>query len=191
MRFLFELALAIIIATTIGFASAWYAVDRGVVFGAVTAGAWKAWPLEGSANADPYSLAMLARSGEVPLGGGEGIAFTAETDSGGRPLNGHCAYTVDGQTPPARLWTLTAYDQSGHIMPNPAERTGFLSREILRRPDGSFTIALADKVQPGNWLPVAPVDRFKLVLRLYDTPLTTGSQLAGITMPRIIAGTCS
>ena len=72
-----------------------------------------------------------------------------------------------------------------------AGRTGFLSREILRRPDGDFVIPLAGDVAPGNWLPIAPVDRFKLVLRLYDTPLTAGSQLAGVTMPRIIAGACS
>ena len=38
MRFLFDLAIAILIATTIGFATAWYAVDRGLVFGTVTVG---------------------------------------------------------------------------------------------------------------------------------------------------------
>ena len=57
--------------------------------------------------------------------------------------------------------------------------------------DGRFELIVARDPQPGNWLPIAPVDRFKLVLRLYDTPLTTGSQLAGVTMPRIIAGACS
>jgi hypothetical protein len=190
LRFLFDLAIAIIIATTIGLATAWYAVDRGLVFGTVTVGSWKAWPMEGSANADPYSLAMLARSGEVPLGGGEGIAFTAETDRDGRLLDGRCTYAVDGQTPPARLWTLTAYDAAGRLMPNPAKRTGFLSREILRRPDGSFLITVTGEVTPGNWLPIAPVERFRLVFRLYDTPLTTGSQLAGVTMPAIIASRC-
>lgn len=191
MRFLFDLAIAILIATTIGFATAWYAVDRGFVFGAVTAGSWKSWPLEGSANADPYSLAMLARSGEVPLGGGEGVAFTAETDRDGRPLSGRCTYAVDGQTPAARIWTLTAYDAAGHLMPNAAGRSGFLSREILRRPDGSFLITVSNEVAPGNWLPIAPADHFKLVLRLYDTPLTTGSQLAGVTMPAIVMERCA
>jgi hypothetical protein len=189
LRFLFDLAIAILIATTIGFATAWYAVDRGLVFGTVTVGSWKAWPLEGSASADPYSLAMLARSGEVPLGGGEGIAFTAETDRAGRPLDGRCTYDIDGQTPAARLWTLTAYDAAGRVMANPANRSGFLSREILRRPDGSFLITASSEVMPGNWLPILPV-RFKLVLRLYDTPLTTGSQLAGLTMPAVIARRC-
>ena len=56
-------------------------IEHGFIFGAVTAGAWTAWPTAGSADADPYSLATLARTGEVPLGAGEGIAFTAEDDS--------------------------------------------------------------------------------------------------------------
>ena len=51
-------------------------------------GAWTAWPHAGSPDADPYSIAMLARTGEVPLGAGEGIAFTAEIDSDGAPLSG-------------------------------------------------------------------------------------------------------
>jgi len=113
----------------------------------------------------------------------------AETDRAGRPLDGRCTYDIDGQTPAARLWTLTAYDAGGHVMANAAGRSGFLSREILRRPDGSFLITASSAVMPGNWLPVLPV-RFKLVLRLYDTPLTTGSQLAGVAMPAIIARRC-
>ncbi len=190
MRFLIDIAIAILIATTIGFGSAWVAVDRGLVFGAVSVGSWKAWPLAGSPAADPYSLAMLAHTGEIPLGGGEGIAFTAETDRAGAPLSGRCTYEVRGQTPPARLWTLTAYDAAGHLMANGARRTGFLSREILRQADGSFVIVVSPEVQPGNWLPIGQAEHLKLVLRLYDTPVTTGSQLAGVAMPEIVAGAC-
>jgi len=179
-----------VIATTFGFLSAWYAIDRGMVFDRVTVGGWTAWPNAGSISADPYSLAMLARSGEVPLGAGEGIAFTAEADKSGRPLSGRCDYTIVGQTPSARLWTLTVYDGDGHLMTNAAERTSFHSREIVRRPDGSFEIALSSTVKPGNWLPIGPAGGFKLVLRLYDTPVTTGSQLAALTMPEIVAGRC-
>jgi hypothetical protein len=119
----------------------------------------------------------------VPLGAGEGLTFTAETDSDGDALSGLCVYEVAGQTPPARLWTLTAYDGGGRLMNNPARRTGFHSREILRRDDGSFAIAVAAEVQPGNWLPVAPAERFELVLRLYDMPLTSGARAQELTMP--------
>ena len=46
--------------------------------------AWKASPGAGSPDADPYSIARLARTGEVPLGAGEGLAFTADGRSGRR-----------------------------------------------------------------------------------------------------------
>jgi hypothetical protein len=190
LRPIIDIAIAIVIATTVGFLSAWYTLDRGSLFGAVTVGAWTAWPSSGGPSADPYSVAALARTGEVPLGAGEGLAFTAEDDSARDPLTGRCNYTIVGQTPAARLWTLTAYDASGRLMANAARRSGFQSREILRRPDGSFEIGVSVEVEPGNWLPVARSDHFKLVLRLYDTPLTTGSQIANLVMPEIRKDRC-
>ena len=190
MRFLIDIAIVIVVAAVVGLATAWYALDRGHLFGAVRAGEWTAWPRAGGPSADPYSLAVLARTGELPLGDGEGIAFTAENDKNGQPLDGRCDYLVSGQTPAARLWTLTAYDRDGRLMANPARRPSFHSREILRRPDGGFAIAIAAQVQPGNWLPIGAVDRFKLVLRLYDTPLTTGSQIADLAMPQIAKAGC-
>ena len=131
-----------------------------------------------------------AAGSSLPLGAGEGIAFTAETDSAGDTLVGTCTYEIAGQTPAAQLWTLTAYDGEGRLMVNAARRTSFHSREILRRPDGSFVIDVSPDVMPGNWLPVARVDRLHLVLRLYDTPLTTGSRLADLVMPAVRKVTC-
>jgi hypothetical protein len=103
MRFVIDLAVAIAVALAIGISSAWYAIERGRLFGSVTVGGWTAWPQEGSANADPYSLAMLARTGEVPLGAGEGLAFTATHDSNGDLLSGECDYVIEGQTPPGPI----------------------------------------------------------------------------------------
>lgn len=190
MRFLIDLAVAIVVAVAVGVSSAWYAIDRGRLFGAVSAGAWTAWPQEGTPDADPYSLAMLARTGEVPLGAGEGLSFTAKADTAGAPLSGTCTYAVVGATPPARLWTLTANDASGRLMVNVAHRPGFHSREIVRRADGTFRIIVSPHVASGNWLPIGTVGRFQLVLRLYDTPLTTGSQIADLVMPAIEQVSC-
>lgn len=190
MRLLIDIAIAIAIAAVVGLATAWLAVDRGFVFGGINVGPWEAWPRAGSPDADPYSIARLARTGEVPLGAGEGLAFTALTDQTGAPLTGNCAYRLDGQTPAARLWTLTAYDGKGSLMTNPARRTGFHSREILRRLDGSFAIAVSSEVQPGNWLPIATTGPFSLVIRLYDTPLTTGGEVSDDMMPRILREAC-
>lgn len=190
MRLLIDIAVAVIIATIIGVSTAWIAVGHGRIFGAVTIGAWTAWPSAGGPDADPYAVAMLARTGEVPLGAGEGLAFMATTDDGGEPLSGVCDYLVTGQTPPARLWTLTAYDAEGRLTRNAARRNGFHSREILRHPDGTFDIAVSPDVEPGNWLPVSPTGRIQLVLRLYDTPLTTATEFVGLDMPRIEKAQC-
>lgn len=190
MRFLLDLAIAFVIAAAAGIGSAWFAIDQGRLFGAVSVGGWTAWPQEGSADADPYSLAMLARTGEVPLGAGEGLSFSAATDADKAPLSGSCTYAIVGDTPAARLWTLTAYDADGRLMANLADRLGFHSREIVRNADGSFAIAVSSSVKPGNWLPIGAVDRFRLVLRLYDTPLTTGSQIANLVMPAIRKVSC-
>ena len=190
MRLLIDLAVALVIAIGLGATSAWYVLDRGRLFNSLSVGEWTAWPESGSPDADPYSGAMLARSGEVPLGAAEGLAFSADTDGSGAPLTGRCSYVLVGLTPPARLWTLTVYDAEGHLMGVSDRRTGFHSREIVRRPDGRFEIKVATTVQPGNWLPIEPVERFRLVLRLYDTPLATGSQLGDLVMPQILRVAC-
>jgi hypothetical protein len=190
VRFLIDLAVALVIAIAIGATSAWYALDRGRLFNSLSVGEWTAWPESGSPDADPYSGAMLARSGEVPLGAAEGLAFSADADGTGAPLTGRCGYVIVGLTPLARLWTLTAYDGEGHLMGTADHRTGFHSREIVRRPDGRFEIRVATTVQPGNWLPIDPADRFRLVLRLYDTPLATGNRFGELVMPQILRETC-
>lgn len=190
MRLLVDIAIAVAIAVAVGFASAWYAVDRGFLFGGISVGPWEAWPRAGSPDADPYSIARLARTGEVPLGAGEGLAFAAVNDQDGIPLTGNCSYRLDGQTPPARLWTLTAYDGNGRLMANAARRSGFHSREILRRQDGSFVISVSSLVHPGNWLPVSTDGPFGLVFRLYDTPLTTGGEVSDTMMPRVVREGC-
>jgi hypothetical protein len=70
-------------------------------------------------------------------------------------------------------------------MENPARRTVFHSREVLRHENGSFSIAVSRSAQPGNWLPVTTEDRFRLILRLYDTPLAGGASIGAIVVPAI------
>jgi len=51
------------------------------------------------------------------------------------------------------------------------QRQGFTSQEIIRKSDGSFDIIVGPRVRPGNWLPTGGVEKYQLVLRLYDTPI--------------------
>ena len=174
------------IAAAVGLGGTYLAVDAGAGFGAVRVGPWTAYPRNGSVDADPYSRAVVARSGVMPLGLGEGLTFTARRDSGGQPLIGACEYKIAGFVPPTRYWTISAETPSGALIANPAGRHGFTSGEIVRGPDGSFVIAVAPGARAGNWLPVPARERFDLVLRLYDTPISgTSTVIDAARMPTI------
>jgi hypothetical protein len=134
---------------------------------------------------------MVARTGELPVGSGDGIAFYARTDDAGESLDGRCNVLVSGITPQARFWTLTLYDPEGRLVANSVRRQGFTSQEIIRKADGSFDVFVGPRVRPGNWLPTGGVEKYQLVLRLYDTPIgmatRTGSEAP---MPSIRKGAC-
>lgn len=120
-----------------------------------------------------------------------GLIFLARTDTTGATLSPACDYTLKGQAAPARLWTLTALDNGLRLADTSAERTGLHSRQVLRHPDGTFTVGIAARARPGNWLPSArDADGLVLALRLYDTPLTTGTGVANVPMPAITRGDC-
>ena len=69
----------------------------------------------------------------------------------------------------ARFWTADALQSDGGLVANSTNRYGFTSQEIVRRSDGSFEIVVAPRANSGNWLPTGGVERYELVLRLYDT----------------------
>ena len=176
----------------LGLAATFFSVESGFGFGAVKAGPWTAWPRSGAPEADPYARAALARSGELPLGLSVGLSFFARADSAGALLSGRCSYEISGVLPAARFWTLTAAGPRGYLVANSAGRYGFTSGEILRRAGGAFVITAAPTVQPGNWLPLGSPERFVLVLRLYDTPVSaTASALSAVSLPVIRQTGCA
>ena len=113
MRLIFITLLALILATVVGLGATWLTATRGTDLGTLRIGAWTARPKTGTADVDPYSRASIARSGELPIGTGDGVAFSATTDDRKRPLDGRCDVVVSGVTPAARFWTLTLYDFEG------------------------------------------------------------------------------
>ncbi len=192
MRLIVVAILAMLIATAVGLGATWTTATRGVDVGTVTIGAWTARPKSGTSGIDPYSRASIARSGELPVGTGDGITFMASADDKGRPLDGRCDVTVSGITPAARFWTLTVYDMKGRLVANALQRYGFTSEEVVRETDGTFEVRLASRARAGNRLPTGGVDRYQLALRLYDTPVgvATRSQ-KDAPMPAVATAGCA
>nr|WP_210313508.1 DUF1214 domain-containing protein [Rhodopseudomonas rhenobacensis] len=167
----FSILIALIIAAVVGVGTTWMTATRGTDLNTLTIGAWTARPRTGTADVDPYARASIARSGELPIGTGDGIAFTATADDDKRPLDGRCDVVVSGVTPAARFWTLTLYDPKGQLVANSLQRYGFTSQEIVRSSDGAFELRIAARARAGNWLPTGAIERYSLMLRLYDTPV--------------------
>jgi hypothetical protein len=191
VRLILITLLALILAAGIGLGSTYMTATRGTDLGTLKIGAWTARPKIGTAEVDPYSRATIARSGELPVGTGDGIAFSATADDKKKPLDGRCDVVVSGVTPPARFWTLTLFDQKGHLVANSLQRYGFTSQEIIRGSDGTFEIRIASRSRAGNWLPTGGIERYALMLRLYDTPVgvATRSQREA-PMPAIVTLGC-
>jgi hypothetical protein len=98
---------------------------------------------------------------------------------------------VSGVTPAARFWTLTLYDQNGHLVANSLQRYGFTSEEIVREADGTFEIRVAARARAGNWLPTGGIERYALMLRLYDTPVGVATRTArDAPMPSVAVVGC-
>jgi len=171
VRLLIGLLLSFVVAAGIGLGSSWYALTQNLSFGALELGAWKGYPRNGTVGIDPYARAVIARNGELPVGSGDGVAFTAAADDSGRALDGRCDVVVRGTTPPARYFTITLYTSSGQLVANSLDRHGFTSQELVRDASGEFEIMVSPRARPGNWLPTGGVDSYLLMLRFYDTSL--------------------
>ena len=136
--------------------------------------------------------AIVSRTGQLPVGTGDGVAFYARSDDAGNAFDGRCTFVISGSTPAARYWTLTLYDAEGRPVANTIDRHGFTSAEIVREADGRLAISVAPRARPGNWLPTGGIEQFVLVWRLYDTPIgvATRTTKSG-PMPAVARKDCS
>ena len=192
MRLLIGLLLSFLVAASIGLGSTWYALTQNLSFGGLALGAWNAYPRNGTVGIDPYARAAIARNGELPVGLGDGIAFTAAVDDDGHALDGRCDVVVRGITPPARYFTLTLYTPAGRLVANSLDRHGFTSQELIRDATGEFEVVASPRARAGNWLPTGGIDGFVLMLRFYDTSLGIATRAGReAPMPAIRStGTC-
>lgn len=107
----------------------------------------------------------------------EAVYPIGRVDADGRALRGSHRYTIrfapDALPPVDAFWSITAYDDAGHMIPNAIDRysVGDRTDGLVRARDGSVTILLASTPpapeQGVNWLPVAADEPFYLMMRLY------------------------
>jgi len=181
-------SLAILVAASLAVCGgAWSlsrVLDNPQGTGALTIGAWTAFPKIGSPDADPYSKARTSREGILALGSAEGIAFTATTDSTGAALRAGCGYRIEGNVPASRFWTLVATGENPSSE-NPARLPALNSLSVLREPDNRFAVTVAAQPAPGNWLQINGTGPMSLLLTVYDSNVAAGSEFAEIRMPDI------
>ena len=179
-----------VVAVGLGIGSAFFAVNNSDQLGLFQLGPWRSWPNAASPLADPYTKADRARKGAIGLGASEGLAFVSITDDNGTPLDGACQYRIYGTHLPARFWTLSLVTLNGELVDNPSKRYGFHSLTIAKRDGLDYEIVTGPNVMGGNWLKSETDTPFQLVLRLYESPLTSGGGFGDLQLPNIAWVSC-
>lgn len=185
LSFVTRIVLAFLAGLTgglIGLGLTALSVETPPDFGVVRAGPWVARPKIGTVEADPYSKALMAVRGALPMAAAEGLMLTATRDSAGGGLTGQCTYRVAGPTPGASYWTMTAYDPDGGSGERHGTRTGFTSTEIVRFENQPAEIVLSAQARPGNWVALRADQPFQLVLRLYELQVSASAHAIDATM---------
>lgn len=183
--------LSILAGIVLGLSLTALSVERAPDFGVIEAGPWITRPRIGAAEADPYSKALMAARGEIPVASAEGIALHASRDSTGRPLTGDCTYRVAGPIPSAGFWTLSVHRSDGSTAEAAGLRGGYTSSEVLFFENAAPEFMLSPEPQPGNWLALQPGVGFELVLRLYDTQVSANvAALDAGAVPAIFRQVC-
>jgi hypothetical protein len=148
-------------------------------------GAWRVDLRPGSERAGIYTRAFIAWNSLFALRVPEAVYFTALHDSDGHRLECAATYSIEGQDPDARWWSLTAYKKN-RLIPNSLGRYSFSQTTVARNAEGRWRIHLSPLEQVENWLPTGePEGNFGLTLRLYGPSPDALANLESIALPRI------
>jgi hypothetical protein len=169
---------------------------RSPLLGAqIRVGAWSTSLVGGSADADLYTRAKVARIALLALSREETLYFVADHDDLGHPLRSRCRYRIEGVPPPARWWSITAYADDYFLFPDEGRRYSLNGARAVLDGAGRFSLwtggaAAANDAQA--WLPT-PGDRgLVLTLRLYNPQLALARDPSSLNPPSILpVGSCA
>jgi hypothetical protein len=184
MRFALKCLTTLVAGVALGLFATWATVGRGVgIGGGVANGPWHTSLLTGSAQSGLYLRAAVALHGLLALGRDETIYYTAVTDSTGDWLRAGCRYTLAGRDPPARWWSITAYDGDDYLIPG-SHRYSVTKNSVERAWDGSFAVTVAQDADTANAID-AGNGAFSLTLRLYNPDPAVAADPARVALPGI------
>ena len=191
-----RLALASLLylgAVALGLGSAWWVLRKADwTATAVKVGPWASSTLVGSTDADMYTRARVALEGLLALGRDESMYYVARHDDAGRPLRSDCSYRVEGLPPPARWWSVTAYDDDLFLFEAPNRQYSLNGSTARLDPSGRFALVTGPKaIQDWHWLPTPGQRGLVLTLRLYNPASELQAAPARLQPPSIKAiGAC-
>jgi hypothetical protein len=187
----FVIVLALVAGFFVGSASAAYAIKNWLHLSGQQSGTWQRLSKIGQLNIDPYMRAFAFISGQLPIGSAEGQTYLASKDSDNRPLNALCNYSVEGEIPAARLFTLHAETLERQTIVASAPLQSALHSDQLLFQSNTYMIHIGSKAQPDNWLALQATGEFLLVLTYYDVAVINDDTGNSTRLPRIVKGRCA
>jgi len=135
-------------------------------FATINVDGWSSDPSIGSASANAYTRARIARHGLLALAKEEAIYFSRNTDDKGDPLLEDCTYELSGGPQDAFWWSITLYDSDSRLPMNEDDHLS-LDATTVGNVDEWSAIISATKPDAGYWLSSRSAGQFDLTLRLY------------------------
>lgn len=184
-----SLVLLYLAAAAVGLGSTWFVLKRVGLEG-VTAGAWRADLLAGSAEAGLYTRARIAVNAVLALDRSETIYFLATHDDLGEPLRAECRYRLSGTAPHAAWWSITAYADDNFLFPVESHRYS-ISGNFLNIAAGEPFSATIGPENTSADIDTAGTGDLRLTLRLYKPGAALQRDPATLKAPAIeLAGVC-
>ncbi len=133
-------------------------------------GGWTHSRATGSAAADPYTRAIVARTGLLALSSREALYFNLAEDQDGRPLDESCVYELAGREPAARWWSVTLYADDHYLAQNSDHAASIDASHVNVGADGFWRARVAPvRGDAAYWLSSRAARRdFSLTLRVYN-----------------------
>lgn len=180
---------ALVVGVALGAGSLWYMLFRASPTPVISVGIWRMNPLAGSAANDPYSRLRIAITSILALNKSETIYFEALADNDGAPLSAACDYTLIGQPPEARWWSVTAYGPDDMLIQSQSRSYSASAATVSALSTGEVQIALTPDGSGPNGIATGN-GTFALLLRLYQPSEGLAAAPDSAPLFRLVKGAC-